>query len=327
MNPLISVVIPIYNVEIYLKQCIESVIRQSYNELEIILIDDGSTDNCLAICNRYALEDNRIKVIHKQNGGLSDARNIGISVSTGEYITFIDSDDYIECDMIKYLFDLLQKTNADLSVCQKLNVRENGNIIKEKINVREYVLENNYECMKNFLSEKYINTVAWGKLYKKDLFFSIRYPYGKYHEDVYTMYKVIALCNRICVGSQQKYFYRIRSGSITSSTFSIKHLDAIEGKIQQKDFLQKNYPKLIKFGYSGIIYAINQCIFKMPINFEYSEAGSEIDISEWTKYYRHYSIYYLTGKSSIKGKIFTIISCINIKISIGLLKIYQKAKK
>ena len=181
---MVSVIIPIYNVEKYLKKCIESVINQTFSDLEIILVNDGSTDNCKEICEDYKSKDNRIKFIHKSNGGLSSARNAGIQVATGDYYTFIDSDDYIMSDMIEQLVYMAQLTDADISLCCKTN-QENG--FEEGINKKIEIFTKE-EALKCILTEKKILTSAWGKLYKRKLFNEVRYPDGKIYEDLGTTY-------------------------------------------------------------------------------------------------------------------------------------------
>ena len=237
---LVSVVVPVYNVENYIGYCIKSIINQSYKDLDIILIDDGSTDTSGQICDEWAKSDDRISVIHKTNGGLSDARNVGIDIATGEYITFIDSDDYILPTFIEYLYNLISKNNADISVCQLINVDESNSVISSGGEPLDKIVRGNSDCMKEYLSSASIDTVAWRKLYKKELFKpDIRYPVGKYHEDVWTTYKLIAQCKTIAIGSNALYAYRQRTGSIVNSSFSPKHLDSVYGAIERQKFIDR----------------------------------------------------------------------------------------
>lgn len=182
----VSVVVPIYNVENYLEECIESILNQTYSNIEVILIDDGSTDGSGALCDEYKKKDKRIYVLHKKNGGLSDARNMGIDNAKGEYITFVDSDDIIARDMIEYLLCLLNTYKADMAVCQCDYVDENSKLIKNISNVKKTCVSGIEECLKTLLVDSGLNTVAWGKIYKTDYFKNVRYPIGKYHEDIYT---------------------------------------------------------------------------------------------------------------------------------------------
>lgn len=321
MNPLISIVIPIYNVEQYLRQCITCVMNQSYQNLEIILVDDGSPDLCGDICDEYAKIDSRIRVIHKPNGGLSDARNVGIEKASGEFISFIDSDDYVSEDYIEYLFELLSKAKADISVCQRQEVDEEGNAIGKQIFVEDKIINGNDACMHCYLSEKSIDTVAWGKLYKKEMFTQVRYPVGKYHEDVFTTYRLIALCEKIAIGSEKKYAYRFRDDSITKCSFSKKHLDAVEGTIMRGVFVKENYPQFAKIANSQIVYAANNCVIKMLRAKVYD---TEI-LHDLQGVYRRYEKDFLLGPSRKAAKIFSIAAFIHLRFFVwGLLRIRRR---
>lgn len=232
MDELISIVIPIYNVEKYLKNCVDSVCNQTYQNLEIILVDDGSPDHCPEICEEYARNDPRVRVIHKQNGGLSDARNKGIDIATGAYIMFVDSDDYMPTYAVEYLYELLTKYQADASI-GKLEMTKDLNS-KGNIKSGTNRLFNNKEAIGQLLYANLFSTSASAKLYKMRLFKEIRFPVGKLHEDLYTIYKVFDKAQKIVYGSNIVYFYYHRTGSITVSKFSVKRLDAIDALNQLK---------------------------------------------------------------------------------------------
>lgn len=310
MNDLISVIIPIYGVEKYLSQCIETVISQTYKNIEIVLVDDGSKDRCPKICDEYANKDDRVIVIHKKNGGLSDARNAGIKVAKGKYITFIDSDDYIAFNYIEYLYELIIKNNADMSVCQRNDVNENGIEIGAKKKYKDYLIENTFMAMSFLFTKDELDTVAWGKLYKTSMFNDVEYPYGKYHEDVFTTYRLIAKCKRVAIGAGELYYYRHRYESIQTQSFSKKHLDGVEGNIERYNYICEYFPQLKKYAAAGIIYAANQCVLKM----RKSQNKDEESIKYLQDKYRKYEIYYLQGVSSFKAKLFSIIAFVNIAI-------------
>lgn len=231
----ISVIIPIYNVEKYLNKCVESVVNQTYKNLEIILVDDGSPDKCPQICEEWAKKDNRIKVIHKQNGGLSDARNYGINKSSGDYLIFIDSDDYISLDCIEILYNSLKNNNSKISVARYINVMDGivvdnltfskktyeFSIVDYWNNYFEAILDKKYD-----VSSPYI--IACCKLFKKELFDQIEFPLGKINEDEFTTYKVIDKCDKIIFVDQPLYYYLRRTGSIMNSLSFEKSLDSIE---------------------------------------------------------------------------------------------------
>lgn len=320
LNPLISVIVPVYNVEKYLNKCVDSIIHQTFTNLEIILVDDGSTDKSGLFCENYAALDQRIKVIHKTNGGLSDARNKGIEKATGEFITFIDSDDFIELDMIEYLYRLLCQAEADISVCQRNEIEEGSNSTQAHLVVKDETIVGNENCMKAFFECPGIDTIACGKLYRKELFNTIRYPEGKYHEDVFTTYLLIAKCHCVVIGSQHKYNYLLRKNSISRSSFQLKHLDAIEANKIRSAFIQKNYPECSVYANAGIIYATNSCVLKL---IESRKLIPEI-IDDLQENYRSYEWDFLRGRSSLKAKFFSVCAYINLRLLIKLSLYFHK---
>lgn len=210
MDPLISVIVPIYGVEAYLNQCLDSLLNQTYKNLEIILVDDGSPDGCPAICDEYATKDPRVRVIHKENGGLSDARNAGIDVAQGEYIGFVDSDDWVMPDMYEYLLQGVLGYQSEISYCGFVNVHDTWadypNNQTDKVFTAETAL--------NELFFDRLGNFAWNKLYKAELWEGIRFPVGKNFEDIRTTYKLFERASRIAILKEPKYYYRIRQGSI-----------------------------------------------------------------------------------------------------------------
>lgn len=223
---LISIIVPVYNVENYLNNCIESILNQTYSNFELLLINDGSQDKCGRICEDYAEKDSRIRVFHKRNGGLSDARNYGIDVSRGEYITFIDSDDCVDYRYLEALYEDIQTSEADISIINY--------IAKDDVSGSFYfhVLKNDIfhklYSVSEWLSKEGIYEygfdtvlhVAWGKLYKKSLFENVRYPVGCTSEDDLTTYKLYLLSNKISFRNDGLYIYTInRAGSIMSDPY------------------------------------------------------------------------------------------------------------
>lgn len=210
MEPLISVIVPIYGVEAYLHQCVDSLLTQTHKNLEIILVDDGSPDGCGAICDEYAAKDSRVRVIHKKNGGLSDARNAGIDVAQGEYIGFVDSDDWVMPDMYEYLLQGILGYQTDISYCGYVNVRtawiDYRNEETDKVYTTETAL--------NELFFDRLGNFAWNKLYKAELWQDVRFPVGKNFEDIRTTYKLFERASRIAILKEPKYYYRIREDSI-----------------------------------------------------------------------------------------------------------------
>ena len=260
-KPLISIIIPVYNAEKYLVKCLDSVVNQTYRNLEIILVDDGSTDKSPEICEEYAKKDNRIKLLHKENGGVSSARNAGLSMISGEYIAWVDSDDYVAPDYIEYMYILLSEYNADISRCKYIWALPNNiNLTNQSLKIREpRVIDNKKDIMNIFISfslQNIITTTFWGKLFKKDLFKNITIE-GNPFDDATTTYKVIAKSNKYVIGEQKKYYYNRFSETSISHKFNINMLGRINARIKQKVFLRNNFPELYNYGCGNIIYFSN----------------------------------------------------------------------
>jgi len=246
-NPLISVVVPVYKVESYIDRCIQSLMNQTYENLEIILVDDGSPDRCGEICDTYAQVDARIKVIHKENGGLSDARNVGIDSMQGEYVTFMDSDDNISPYYIENLYRALEETQADMSISCFETVFDNDKptTIPHPYTEQELELCSPKECMRRILYQNAdIEISAWGKLYHRELWKDIRFPKGKLYEDIPVIPKVICNSSSIAVIRNKDYCYYQRKNSIRSNTFSLRKLDAVKHTEDLMKFMITIYPEL-----------------------------------------------------------------------------------
>lgn len=247
MDPLITVIIPIYNVEQYLHQCVDSILNQTYKNLEIILVDDGSPDNCGVICDKYAKLDERIRVIHKKNGGLSDARNAGLNIMQGEYIVFVDSDDWMEPDGINYLYQLAEKNDADLVIGGVEKVEdESGKIIWTTRDTKPlfYAYQKSQEAMKDM----FLNGCAsWARLYKKSVHESIRFPVGEINEDEAIVLNILDLCQKIVQTNHVVYKYRYRKQSITSTNWHKKKMLWHEHCKKNLEYISEKYPELIPY--------------------------------------------------------------------------------
>ena len=265
MQPLISVVVPIYNVESYLQESINSIIWQTYTNLEIILVDDGSTDKCPQICDEFAKVDSRIKVIHKDNGGLSDARNAGLAVANGELIGFVDSDDYIHVDMFRLLYENMIENNSDISVCGVEKFWDNTSR-REMLTTDYSGVLSNEQAMSSIINEDNLKQPVWHKLYKAVLIKDIPFPVGKQHEDVFWSYRAIGRTKKVSVFSTPLYFYRQRENSIMGNSFSLKHLDSLEAKIQRNEYVDKHFPDLSQQSCINLWFS---CIYLMQMSLKY----------------------------------------------------------
>lgn len=321
MNPKVSVVIPVYNVEKFLKHCMESVMDQKQKNAEIILVDDGSTDNSGVLCDQYAQQYDHVKVIHQKNAGLSAARNTGIEAAKGEFITFVDSDDMLASGFLEKAMQLAELHHADFIAFSHIRCdadakwSENAGQpaeLESKVNI----YGDRSQKMQKFLIGSEIGTTAWAKVYRKKLFDAVRYPVGKYHEDVFTTYKLVDKASKIVTTPQIGYLYRKSPNSITSSVFSPKRLDSIEGKLEQLEFIQKEYPNLKREAATGVIYACNQCLMLMA-KAGYKDANV---FSTIQKLYRNFGKYYLSEPVSIKGKVVTFIAVLSVGAAYTICK-------
>lgn len=245
---LISIIVPVYKVEKYIHKCIESILNQTYDKLEIILIDDGSPDSCPKICDDYALRDNRIKVIHQKNQGLSSARNKGIELAKGEYIGFVDSDDYIEPSMFQDLYNTIVENNADISICNfyVINNKSKEKTVKNGLKNKQY---NKIEALKEILLDNEIQSYAWNKLYKRELFENVKYPVGKKYEDIGTTFYLFEKSNRIQYIGKPGYNYLNREDSIVFNYNEQTIIDYIDIIIERYKYVEKKFEELKKYNF------------------------------------------------------------------------------
>ncbi|MCL2356389.1 MAG: glycosyltransferase [Defluviitaleaceae bacterium] len=249
---LISVIIPVYNVENFLQRCLNSVTSQTYTRLEIILVNDGSTDNSGKICDEYAGIDNRIIVIHQENAGLSAARNSGLEIATGSYITFVDSDDWLSPDCI----EILARADGDISVCNPVYVWENGKTLSRKYSRRESLMPlvmDSVQALRLLLLQTEFDTSAWAKLYKAKIFQDIRFPVGKKYEDMGTIYKLFYASKKIVYCKVNKYYYFQRDDSISAGVFNESKLDYLYFAEEIYHFVSDKEQSLCKPARSRIV--------------------------------------------------------------------------
>jgi glycosyltransferase involved in cell wall biosynthesis len=224
MGPLVSIVIPIYNVEKYLEECLNSVINQTYKSIEVILVDDGSTDRSGVIADRLARDDARLTVIHKSNGGLSDARNVGMRLAKGKYITFVDSDDYVDERFIEKILTMAERSSADIVQCN--NSRSSDQLGKGS---NKFVAMSGRDAFVKLMKFRIVSPTAWGKLYRLSLFRdnNLEFPVGRLHEDTAILYKLVYFASSIICLDMVLYYYRINSNSIMSSAYTKNHHESV----------------------------------------------------------------------------------------------------
>lgn len=260
MDNLISVIVPVYNVEKYLNECIDSILSQTYENFELLLIDDGSTDTSSEICKSYLEKDSRIRYFRKENGGLSDARNYGIERANGEYITFIDSDDYIEKTYLEVLVNEITSNQSDVAVVNYVRVDEKGVTSYDIVPGKDLILTG-LEALKNIFYQNCISVSANAKLYKKEIFKDIKFPKGKLYEDISTIPFIFLKAKKIAYSSQVLYKYRIRSGSITESDFKEKDFQMIENTLVVLKYIEENDKTLIQSANSYLLSKSSTLLF------------------------------------------------------------------
>jgi glycosyltransferase involved in cell wall biosynthesis len=258
-NKTISVIVPIFNVETYLHKCIDSILMQSYHNLEIILVNDGSPDNCGKICDEYATKDERIKIIHKKNGGLSDARNAGIRIATGDYVSFVDSDDWLDANTYELIMNKVTQNDADIGEFN-INFVYDNEIRLKSINTDKEIY-NTEDAMKELIHAKTFQTTVWNKIYRRDCIAGIEFPFGKTNEDEFWTYQIFSRAEKIVFLNKALYFYRQRSTSIMGN-YSLKRLDGVEGMYNRMCFIKNQFPGLYL---NSKIILLKACIFHYQI--------------------------------------------------------------
>jgi glycosyltransferase involved in cell wall biosynthesis len=312
---LVTVIIPVFNVSGYLPRLLDTSLSQTHRELEILLVDDGSSDDSGAICDEYAAKDSRIKVIHKTNSGVADARNTGLDSASGDYIVFADGDDYLGKDYVSYLLKLCTDNNADISCCA-WTTDEGGKLGKCSFRKNEPGLyKGNHEAMRALLTTRLFSSSVWGKMFKRNLFDEIRFPEGSnYYEDDATMYRLASKAGSVALGGESGYFYTLRNDSMIHRSFNDNNLKMIEVFEERCAFIEKNYPELSVYARSDILMAVNHCVIKMCDEKLFDHPC----IKGLKPYYKRYEKDFLKGISYFPAKLFSIAAFINIRFAMRL---------
>lgn len=277
MDELISVIVPIYKVEQYLDRCLSSIVHQSYRNLEIILVDDGSPDQCPQLCDDWADKDNRIRVIHKANGGLSSARNTGLDIASGNYIAFVDSDDYISENMLETMLSAALRNNVPVACCGRVRVSETSKF-EMFISPKELLLTGE-DAIKELLIGGIVEEAAWDKLYRYDVFENRRFPVGEINEDIVQTIEILGSCKHIVHVGKALYYYCENQNSITTSKYTsrkkicIKHLNEIEL------YLKRLYPQLIE-SYYILELRYCQCLLYLLLDNREALNNNRVDYDE-----------------------------------------------
>lgn len=271
---LISVIVPVYKSEKYLKRCVDSILNQTYQNLEIILVDDGSPDNCPQICDKYAEKDSRIRVIHKPNGGLSDARNKGLDIANGNYIAFVDSDDYIATEMYAMMIEAMHGEDVDIVMCARYDEYPDKTI--ETYFLPQTRVFTHHEAMNLILTDT-IGSQSWDKLYKRDVYKDLRFPIGRIYEDIGTTYLAFERCQKFMYIHQPLYYYQMNYNGISFSERPNKIFDTFLSFYERLNFAEEKYPEIIdeclKKTFDTAIGALNY-----HIRFKFEQEKSNLPI-------------------------------------------------
>ena len=311
----ISIIVPVYNVEAYLERCVESILKQTYTNLEILLVNDGSTDKSGELCDKLALRDHRIRVIHKENGGLSDARNRGIDEASSNLIGFIDSDDYIDEDMYETLYRQMVASKADLSMCGHYDVYHQ---IPEKqvaeIKTWELMPE---EAIKMVMEAKILSVTAVNKLYKKALFEQLRFRIGKIAEDAFIMVDLIHQCSKVVATNEKKYYYVHRENSITTQKFSLKFLNVIEAYEQNAKIISENYPDLYDVAIMRLNWAYFYVLDRLLVDNDFKDKVLEDRLISYLKKNKRSIL--MDGRFTRARKMSFLALCLSRKLYLKIL--------
>lgn len=254
---LISVIVPVYKVEAYLDRCVQSILDQTYKNLEIILVDDGSPDKCPQMCDEWAKQDSRIRVIHKENGGGAQARNAGLGMVSGEYVAFVDSDDYLFPGMYEELLQVMKQTNSDIAECGYYLVE--SDVFPERQEIKGYQIYTPQEAMEAHIADRVFRQIIWNKLYKASIIQEIRFVEGKKIDDEFWTYRALGNADRLVLIYNKLYCYRQHAGSVMHRGYSMNNLVAIEARLDRQTYLEKYFPNQADKGKINLFFS---CIYQ-----------------------------------------------------------------
>lgn len=283
MENKISVIIPVYNVEKYLDKCIESVVNQTYSTLEILLVNDGSKDASPQICDKWALRDSRIRVIHKQNGGQAEARNAALDICTGKYIVFVDSDDYVDPEYIAYLYQLICENAAELAICEYRMITFEGRPLNSFADNGQVLVMDQQQALWELCNEKLFSSSPCAKIYLNSLFQSVRFPVGHIFEDLAIVYKLFLQAETVAFGKRALYNYIRREDSTMTTAFTLKKLDAVVYTEEMCEVVTSKWPRLEAVATKKCFTSYVHCLSWIVLS---GETTKEIQAVEDALYYK-----------------------------------------
>lgn len=319
--PKISIIVPVYDVAQYLHKCVDSILAQTFQDFELILVDDGSPDESGQICDDYAQQDDRVQVVHKLNGGLSSARNAGIEVAQSPYLAFVDSDDYVSSGMYQSLFDDITESNADMAICGIYDVygQQAPKILPL---VKEIVSP--HDATKMILEAKLISVHAVNKLYRRELFDEVRYPEGSITEDAAVIFSLVAQCERIAVNTKQQYYYVHREETISSAHFAPRDLATIQIWAKNEQQVIAQYPDLKDAVHTRVCWANFIVLDKIVLSEHWQQFAERKDI---VRYLKHNRQFILKNQTFTRGRKLAFLGLLlNIRLYRQATKIYAARK-
>lgn len=276
-EPLVSVIVPVYKVEAYLDKCVESLVAQDLREIEIILVDDGSPDACPALCDAWAQRDERIRVLHKENGGLSSARNAGVAIARAPYVGFVDSDDYVEPSMYRILYENIINTGADLSICNLNSCYSNKTVVHNEGELRTVSAQ---EALKHTLLN---NACAVLRLYPIELAKKVPFPIGKTSEDAFTGIDFFCNVEKVVLDPRPLYYWWHREGSISSTSKHAMSLDVIDAYTRTLEIVQQRFPDITEVAQFRQYWAYFNVLDKIILNGSDADAQNKAMIVAWLR--------------------------------------------
>lgn len=313
MNPTISIIVPVYNVGYYLRNCLESILAQTFTDFEVIVVNDGSTDSSGVICDEFADQDNRIKVIHKDYGGVSSARNAGLNKANGDFIGFVDGDDKIETEMYEKLYKLCLETGSDISIC-KLGREIDGRLINPNLDKEAIIELSNEEAMRELFKGKLFRFSLCNKLFRKQCFSGVTFPEGRIHEDLSTTYKLFGNTGKSVYTSYIGYIYVKRSQSILTSQFSSKRLDAFIGWEEIFEYMNSKYKQLLKEVNKTFVYSCVDYIYYVLNQVHDYEKQKKYLLFIQSQLRKNLLNSVVNTKLSLKYKLIILMLCFNVNL-------------
>ena len=319
---LVSIIVPVYKVEDYLSRCVKSLIKQTYRNIEIILVDDGSPDRCPELCDFWVEQDDRIRVIHKKNGGLSDARNAGVSIAKGEYIIFVDSDDWVDDTFVESLYLGAYNTHSDICECEIIKTDEMKKSLflkgNEKSNAQCFEPE---EALELLIQDSVFHQYVWNKIYKRECIEGILFEIGKTNEDEFWTYQIFGKSNRITKIPNKLYYYFQRNDSIMGNSYNLKRLDALKEKKKRQVYIEKYYPALARVSKVNFLFS---CLYSGQMSIlQMSKEDSEIALNIIINYFKEEVKH--TGKLyvPIKSKTWLLLAKLNFITTCKIRNFFQ----